>query len=367
VVTRARFASAVTLGIAILSSSPREAAPSESFPDRFAFVLGDLRPGAGIAVGFDYVHTHFASGSFDLSLASRVSHRLYQRHEMAIAIPHLGHDRLFADVLALYRSYTEVDYFGVGPDSPEEDHSDYHISGPALFTTVGFRPTRGTAVGARAGILETSLGSGRSNDVPSIEDAFEESELPGLVEEPDYWLFGGFAFLDRRNDPEDATRGGYYEVQATAYRARGLNRFDFEELSLEARHFVPFGPRFVLATRARGVFTRAAEGQEIPFFLLPSLGGTTSLHGFENDRFRDRNLFLINVELRYLLTPRIQLAALVDLGEVFPDFDSFRLHRLELSSGVGVRYKAWEKVLVGVSVGASREGVQAAVKGSVRF
>jgi outer membrane protein assembly factor BamA len=352
--------------VAVLSSS-REAAPSDAFPDRFEFVLGDLRPGAGISLGFDYAHTHFASGAFDLKVGSRISHRLYQRHEMEVALPHLAHERLFAEVLALYRSYTEIDYFGVGPGSPEESHSDYHISGPALFATFGFRPARKAAFGARAGLLESNLDSGRNGSLPSIEETFPVRDLPGLVEEPDFFLWGGFALLDRRDDPEDATSGAFYEVQATAYRDRGLNRFDFEELSVDARHYVPLRPRWTVATRVTGVLTRAAEGQEIPFFLLPSLGGAGSLHAFENDRFRDRNLLLMNVELRYALTPSIRLVGFVDAGEVFPDFGSFRLGGLELSSGLGARYKLAGRVLVGVSLAAGREGMRAAMSGSFRF
>jgi outer membrane translocation and assembly module TamA len=116
-----------------------------------------------------------------------------------------------------------------------------------------------------------------------------------------------------------------------------------------------------------GVLTRAAEGQEIPFFLLPSLGGAGSLHAFENDRFRDRNLLLMNVELRYALTPSIRLVGFVDAGEVFPDFGSFRLGGLELSSGLGARYKLAGRVLVGVSLAAGREGMRAAMSGSFRF
>jgi outer membrane protein assembly factor BamA len=173
--------------------------------------------------------------------------------------------------------------------------------------------------------------------------------------------------VDLRNDPEDPTAGAYYEVQTTAYRDRGWDRFDFEEFSVEAQHFVPLKPRWTLATRVKGVFTRTAEGQEIPFFLLPSLGGTSSLHGFENDRFRDRNLLFMNAELRYELRPSIRLEGFVDVGQVFPGFDSLRLGGFELSTGIGARYKLGQKVLVGVSLGVGREGPRIGIMGNFRF
>jgi hypothetical protein len=361
------IASALALALALVLSHSRRAHATEDIPERFHFVIGDLRPGAGIAIGFDYVQTGVAGGTFDLRAGSRLSHRLYQRHEVQIGIPRLAHDRVFADILFFHRSYTEIDYFGIGPDSTEENHSDYRISGPALYGTLGYRPNEKVAFGGRMGVLQSSLGSGRSGDLPSVEETFGEGDLPGRVEEPDYVLFGGFLSLDRRNAPEETTAGAYYEVRATLYRDRGFDRFDFEELWVEALHFIPLDPRWTLATRARGQFTRAAAGEEIPFFLLPTLGGVHSLLAFENDRFRDRQLLLLNAELRYQLRPSIRLEALLDVGQVFRDFDSLRLGGFELSSGVGARYKFGERLLVGVNLGVGREGARVGMTGSFRF
>ncbi|MGH9336111.1 MAG: BamA/TamA family outer membrane protein, partial [Vicinamibacteria bacterium] len=275
--------------------------------------------------------------------------------------------RLFIELLGLYRSYTEVAYFGVGPETAQGDHSNYHIEGPAFYATMGFRPARKIVVGGRFGKLSTDLHSGRSGNLPSIEDTFSGSELPGYFEEPDHLLFAAFAAVDLRNDRNDPTGGSYYEIHATRYRDRGFDRFNFEELSVEAQHFVPLGRRITYASRVKGLFTRTGEGQEIPFYLLPSLGGTTSLHAFENDRFRDRNSLFVNNELRYQATLEIRLEAFVDVGQVFPTLGAFRLSKFELSSGVGIRYKVGSKVLVGVSLGLGREGPRVSMKGDFRF
>jgi outer membrane protein assembly factor BamA len=330
-------------------------------------VIGDLRPGAGLAAGADYEKTHFATGFFDLRLGTRISTRLYQRHEAEIVIPHLFEPRLFLEVLAQYRSFTEVSYFGVGPDTRHEDRSNYHVEGPVLFATLGFRPSQRIVFGGRFGSLHNDLHAGRSDDHPSVEEKFPLSELPGYAEEPDYLLYSAFAALDLRNDPDDPTRGSYIEVQATRYRDRGFDRFHFEELSVEAHHFIPLSYRTVLASRARGVFTRAAEGQEIPFYMLPSLGGTGSLHAFDNDRFRDRHSLLVTGEIRYQATPEIRLEAFVDVGQVFPAFGEFRFSELEIGAGLGARYKMGRKILLGVSLGAGREGARISATGGFRF
>jgi outer membrane protein assembly factor BamA len=361
-----RLRSVLAAGL-LLSAGAGRSGAQEGYPDRFQLVLGDLRPGAGLAVGADYEKTHFATSFFDLRLGARVSTRLYQRYEAEMVIPHLFEPRLFLEVLAQYRSFTEVSYFGIGPDTRHEERSDYHIEGPVLLATLGFRPSLRIVFGGRFGSLDNDLHSGRSGDLPSVEDAFPPGELPGYAEEPDYLLYSAFAALDLRNDPDDPTRGSYLEVQATRYRDRGFDRFHFEELTVEAQHFIPLSYRTVLASRARGVFTRAAEGQEIPFFMLPSLGGTGSLHAFDNDRFRDRHLLLATGEIRYQLTPEIRFETFVDVGQVFPAFGDFRFSELEIGAGLGLRYKMGRKILLGVSLGAGREGARISATGGFRF
>jgi outer membrane protein assembly factor BamA len=354
-------------GLLLLSVSSSEAIAQESFPDRFQIVLGDLKPGSGIAAGADYERSHFATSFFDLRLSTRVSVRLYQRHEVEVAIPHLFEPRLFLEVLAQYRSYTEVSYFGVGSETDEADRSNYHIEGPGLFATLGFRPAPRIAVGGRFGSINNGISSGRSSDHPSVEDAFSLEELPGYVEEPDYFLYSAFAAFDLRNNPFDPTGGSYFELQATRYRDRGFDRFNFDEVSVEAQRFVPLSDEVVLASRVKGVFTRTADGQEIPFYLLPSLGGTSNLHAFENDRFRDRHLLFGNLELRYQATPMLRLETFIDVGQVFPSFGEFRFSAFEIGSGVGARFKMGEKVLVGVSLGIGREGARVSLSGGFRF
>ncbi len=355
------------VGLLLFSVSSSDAIAEEGFPDRFQLVLGDLKPGSGIAAGAEYQRSHFATGFFDLRLSTRVSVRLYQRHEVEVAIPHLFEPRLFLEVLAQYRSFTEVSYFGVGPETVEADRSNYHIDGPGLLATLGFRPAPRMVVGGRFGRLDNGLDSGRSSDHPSVEEAFPLEELPGYVEEPDYFLYSAFAAFDLRNDPDDPTGGSYFELQATRYRDRGFDRFNFEEVSIEAQGFVPLRYRWIFASRVKGVFTRTAEGQEIPFYLLPSLGGTSNLHAFENDRFRDRHLLFANLELRYHATPELRLETFIDVGQVFPSFGEFRVSAFEIGSGVGARFKMGEKVLVGVSLGIGREGARVSLSGGFRF
>lgn len=355
--------------ILALAISAFSAASSEGggLFDDLHLVLGGMRPGSGIGGGVELDESHFQNGVFDLKLQARVSIRLYQEHEAELTFPHVFDDRLFVQVLGSYRSFTQIDYFGIGRDSIKARRSNYGLEGGALSATIGFHPVSRVSFGGRAGRLNNSVRKGRNDDLPSIEEEFDPSSLPGLVEQPDYYLVGLFAEFDLRNDPDDPTRGAFYQIQATRYLDVGSNRFGFRELEASARHFLPLGRCWTFASRVKTVMTWTVDGGVVPFFLLPTLGGVDSLQAFGNDRFRDRNAVLMNAELRYRATGAIRLSLFVGAGEVFPRVKDLRFDALELSSGVGAEYKLGKRILMGVYLGVGREGARVSLKGDYRF
>lgn len=340
---------------------------AEDFVDHLFIKVGDMRPGSGIGGGLEYRDNHFQNGLFDIRIESKVSIRLYQQHEIEIIKPHLLDPRLFFELFGLYRSYTQVDYFGIGPDTSKDAHSNYRLDGFVGFGTIGFRPARKLQLGVRLGAIQADVGSGTDGNLPSVEERFDPDSLPGFREEPDHFLLGAFVTFDYRDDPEDPAAGGYVELQVSRYRDLGLDKYNFEDYEVDVRHYFRVHRRTVLAVRSQGLFTHTARDQTIPFFLLPSLGGSETLHAYENDRFRDQHMVHFNSELRYEVTPEIRAELFIDAGEVFPRFDAFRLGELELSAGFGGRYKLGRDVVGGASLGFGREGVRIAFKGDFRF
>ena len=360
-----RIGIAGTLAVLSCLHDPRGA--SAQLRDDLHIEVGGMRPGSGVGGGLEYYSDHFANGLLDVRLESKLSIRLYQQHEMEIVRQHFLYPKVYLRVIGLYRSYTQIDYFGIGPDTVEGNHSNYRLAGPAVLGTVGIRAHRNLQVAARIGYLRVTIGEGTDGNLPSIEERFEPESIPGLVDEPDHYLFGPILTVDSRNDPEDPTTGLYYLIESSAYRDRGFNRYDFQDLELDLRHFVPVTARSTLAVRARGLFTWTADGQTVPFYHLPALGGSDSLHAFENDRFRHGNLFFLSNELRYQATPEIRLEVFVDAGQVAPRADAFRLGALRFSYGIGARYKLGRTVLIGVDAGFGAEGGRVSFKGDFRF
>ena len=96
----------------------------------------------------------------------------------------------------------------------------------------------------------------------------------------------------------------------------------------------------VIAFRALGVFSDTSEGQAVPFYLSPTLGGLNVGRSYPTFRFRDRNLLALQLEYRYQVSPLVSGALFVDTGQVAPAVRAIEWSRFKTTYGTGVRFGA---------------------------
>ena len=97
-------------------------------------------------------------------------------------------------------------------------------------------------------------------------------------------------------------------------------------------------------------------GNEVPFYLMETLGGHVALRGFRDFRFRDRNLILLSTEYRWEATAGVDLAIFYDAGKVFASLADRNFDDLESSYGFGIRGKSMRRVVFRMDIGHSNEG-----------
>jgi outer membrane translocation and assembly module TamA len=125
--------------------------------------------------------------------------------------------------------------------------------------------------------------------------------------------------------------------------------FDYTELTLEGRHYLSIGRRFVLANRAKISSLDAPEptGVNIPFFKRYFLGGSTSLRGwgrFEvsplSDGFTTGGLSMLEItsEARFPISGNLGGVLFVDAGNSWEDPWGIELKDLLADVGAGIRY-----------------------------
>lgn len=159
--------------------------------------------------------------------------------------------------------------------------------------------------------------------------------------------------IDTRNFREHPTSGVLLRGAAAHFDDRDTGAFTHKRYEAEAAAFLPmFGERVVLALHGMGVHM-PPEGA-VPFYMLPSLGGSSSLRSFADYRFHDRNMVLANAELRLAMMTHVDLAFFADAGNVAPRFEDLNLDKQ--SFGGGLRFHTRRQTFARIDVANGAEG-----------
>ena len=296
---------------------------------------------------------------FDASAA--LSWRGYKTAQAGVELPTLANGHVLVGTQVRWNDLTQITYFGAGSDSFEAARSDYRLQATDTVFYVTVRSNRVVSVSGGAGWL-TRPGISSSTgpfdrDLPDTRDLFAAEPGVGLVRQPRF-LHGSLAMAaDTRDAPRHPTAGGLYRAAWSGFSDRDTGRFTFDRWEIEGAHFLPlWAGRSVLALHGWGVFSTPAADREIPFYLLPSLGGHNTLRGYTDYRFHDRHLLVANVESRWTIFRHVEAAAFIDAGSVAARAGDLDLGRV--SYGTGVRLNTASSTIARFDMAKSREGWQ---------
>ena len=319
--------------------------------------LGSLTTGSGFAYGAGFRDRDLFDKKGTVDVWAATSTRRYWATEARLTFPNLAHKHLLVETWAAHRDYPEEQFFGIGPDSARDDQTSYAIQSDLFGGRIGVRPHPIVLVGGGLEYLNPRLGHGKDTRVPSIEDLFDESSAPGLGESVDYLRTIGFLEVDYR-EPVNARKGGWYRVDLSRLDDRTSGRFTFNRLDTDLRQFVGFlAGRRVIATRLFVSTSDTESGQVMPFYLMPTLGGNSTLRGFREYRFRGPHAILAQAEYRWEIWSGLDGALFYDAGKVADRRADLNFRNLERDYGVGFRFNTNEGVVFRVDAGfGSRDG-----------
>jgi hypothetical protein len=321
--------------------------------------LGNMVTGAGwISAGVGYRHPMLNDRAL-VDLSTGISWRAYKMAQARFELTSLAGGRVAVGTQFRWQDLPQITYFGNGANSLESNRSEYRLKSINQVGYVTFRPRAGLALDGRVGWLsgpELGRPAGaflRGN--PSTDEVFPGEPAFQLAEQPDY-LYGETALTaDTRDEPGYPTRGGIYRASWTRYSDRDAGRFSFQRWEAEASHFVPLANRnLVVALHGWLVGTSPESGHDVPFYLMPSLGGNNTLRGYSDYRFHDRYLGLVNAEARVAIFEHVDAVGFVDAGNVAARWSELDLDRR--SYGVGVRVHGRDATYARLEFARSAEG-----------
>ena len=263
--------------------------------DGFFPEFGGIIPGGGISVGPGYRHRLFGDRAI-VRASAAVSPRRYTMMRSDIEWPQLLHHRLSLGGQVKYQDFTQINFFGIGSRSLKSDQTDYRLKDldALAFGTARLKPW--LSVTGRAGLLQRlAIDRGLSTLYPSAAKRFDDIGAPGLTQQPNYVHADVAVDVNTLDMPGYPSSGGRYRASVAMFHDRDLARYSFRRFEADARP--------VCAARSIGAGVQRTDrrvadraGQEVPFYMLPSLGGSNSLRGYLDYRFRDRDVLLMNAD-----------------------------------------------------------------------
>jgi hypothetical protein len=301
--------------------------------------LGRIGEGAGFGLGPAF---RYNTPTFDFKTSAVASTKMYFIGEASIRFPGtIGEDAYFkpsGPFVELYgrrRDFPQEDFFGLGPDSQVAERSDFALRDSFGGVTAGLEYGLFRA-GVGVGYLEAATGPGTDGSMPSSTEIFAPDEMPGVADRGTFVVvepFVEFATMDRAIDDRS---GLAYRISFSHYRDRELDRYSFASWQADLRHFLTFTKDTrVLALRAWVTSASPDSGNEVPFYLQPTLGGARTLRGYRTFRFRDRSALLLQAEYRWRINDFVSGALFYDTGAVARTLAD--LGRLERNYGIGLR------------------------------
>jgi hypothetical protein len=309
-----------------------------------------LTTGSGFAAGAGY-RQHMFDDKLFADLSSVISMKNYKAVDAKARWLRFWNDRVELWSEYRYRDFPEEDFFGMGQTSSETMRTSYAIESHDIITRgiVTLQPW--LRVGADLGYFRPDVGHGADAAIPSIEELFDDARAPGLAAQPNYLHNAIFAEVDTRDHRGKPSRGGFYRAEFGTWDDRTLQAFDFHRFDAEAAHFLPVRVGHVIALRGGISYVNNASGERVPFYFFPYVGGSDTLRGYREFRFRDENAVFFNSEYRWDAIDHLEIAPFFDVGKVSSDWQDLNLDHMRTAYGIGLRLHADSRVFFRFDLG----------------
>lgn len=219
-------------------------------------------------------------------------------------------------------------FWGIGPNSKNEDEENYEFKQYYIDFHLQKKVANKLYIG---GIFE-------SQNVMKLTyksgGLFDKENLPGK----NGYIVSGMGLsltYDSRNHAFAPTKGTFLQTSATIYNTTFGSDFAYTNYVFDVRKYFSINKKVVNASQ---LFLFINKGDKVPLRSLATFGGSNSMRGFYDGRFRDKNQFVFQNELRFDVYKRLGAVAFVGLGGVAHSTDKFALNELKYSIGGGLRY-----------------------------
>lgn len=301
--------------------------------------LGSFVTGSGFALGPGYRDRTLFANRATLDVSGAISSKKYWVAEAKLTTTSLAGGRAFVEAYGRRREMPEETFFGLGPDSLRRDITTFTLRDTVVGASGGVRLVPWLAIGGGIEALAASTADGRRKNTPNIERVFSRDAVPGFGASPGFVHSSAFIdvnFREPRGNPRDH---GQYRVIFNRFSDHDDVGVGFKRIDVDVQqYFSVLHQKRVLALHGLYSTTVTDPGDQVPFYLQQYLGGSETLRGFRDYRFRGPHLLLLQAEYRFEVFTALDFALFYDAGKVAMRRTDLDLRDLETNAGFGFRF-----------------------------
>ena len=318
--------------------------------------FGDIKQGAGVALGPAYGKL-FDNGAVVIGKVT-YSIRNFKLAQVYAAAPPMANGRVQISGRVRWQDAPSLAVFALGPDSPNT-RADYSETRTEVSAQAALRPVRLLRFGLGGAFERYHTGGAGSARRPSVETLYTPAQMPGLAADPEYLHTFVSAAIDSRRGLGYSRSGTLLEATLHDYRDNADGPYSFRRLDSIARQQIPIlHGNWVIDLSVRASSTTTDDGNVVPFFLLPDLGGSSDLRGYGAYRFRDRHSIIFTGEYRWYVQEFVDMALFYDAGKVAPRRGDLNVDDLKSNVGIGIRFHGPQTTALRIELARGDEGTR---------
>jgi hypothetical protein len=337
--------------------------------DGLGIRIGGIDRGAGLAAGPVWRESGLFDGRMQFHTSAAISIVGDRGAVAGVTFPDLITSRTAVSIGVAADHLAQERFYDPTPRAATPEYTVYAVDRRRTGLDVTVNAARWLRVTGGFGWAKLSGADAVARGVPGIASRWTALEAPGLGTPTDFAVTSVSATADRRDVPGNPRRGGRYSIRLERHADRSSNQFSFKKLDIELEeHFSWWRGERRLMLRTIAVLTAPDPGHDVPFYLQPTLGGSQYLRGFPTDRFRDRQMLLVQAEYGWDIWPFLGAVLFYETGNVAPDLRAMTWDHFRRDYGIGFRFGSARTIAVRSNVAfGSGEGTRFSMRFSHAF
>lgn len=247
--------------------------------------------------------------------------------------------------LGYYRYF--YNYYGIGIHSEKENLEFYDANFPRVITTVSYRATKNWLVG-----ISYRLDNFEVPNTDSLLSANNPNGINGGV----LSTIGTEIGYDSRDHIFYPSEGIFGTLKIDNSSKISFSDFDYTSILLNISYYTQLAENHILAIN----YQTGSQIGNSPFYNYFYLSSGKNARGFDDRRFIDKNINLLQAEYRFPIYKRLRGCAFTSIGSVANEYQELYSNPQKFSYGAGLRYQLSKKQKsnLRVDVANSHEGFQ---------